>query len=146
MLNGENPQTRDELNSGKAYDRGWMYQWLKMNTDIEIDDASLTPLWPLMTAESSVRENVAGIKSGDYGLEQYKFRNRRVITLNNIQDILLGHGNYYGIIPSLEMLLQTKNAPQSAFTQLILDFTTLNQGEVKNFVSQRIQELNLLPE
>ena len=40
MLNGENPRTRGELNMGKAYDRGWMYQWLKMNTNIEIDDTS----------------------------------------------------------------------------------------------------------
>lgn len=144
MLHGESPLTRDQVSAGKSYDRGWMYQWLKMNQDIEIDDGSNTPLYALMNAEKSVRENVAGIKSGDYGTEQYKYRNRRVITFNNMVDILNGKGgSYKGIIPSLKLLLNNKNQPGEAFSHLIHDFTTMNESEIKTFVAKRLEELGL---
>lgn len=144
MMHGESPLTRDQVSSGKSYDRGWMYQWLKMNQDIEIDDGSNTPLYALMNAEKSVRENVAGIKSGDYGTEQYKYRNRRVITFNNMVDILNGKGgSYEGIIPSLKLLLNNKNQPGEAFSHLIHDFTTMNESEIKTFVAKRLEELGL---
>lgn len=144
MLHGETPLTRDQVSTGKSYDRGWMYQWLKMNQDIEIDDGSNTPLYALMIADTSVRENVAGIKSGDYGTEQYKYRNRRVITFNNMVDILNGKGgSYWGIIPSLTSLLNSQNAPREAFGHLIHDFTTMNELEIQSFVDKRLKELNL---
>lgn len=145
MMNGEQPRSREELKAGKSYDRGWMYQWLKMNQDIDIDDTSLTPLLPLMQAESSVRENVAGIKSGDFGSEQYKFRNRRIITLNNMQDILLGQKGYVGIIPSLTKLLVNWSQPNEALGSLIRDFTTMNEIEIQKFVEQRVKDLNIIP-
>lgn len=144
MTHGQIPKSREDLIHGKSYDRGWMYQWLKMNQGVEINDSSFTPLLPLMTADSSVRENIAGIKSGDYGLEQYKYRNRRVITFNNMIDILTGEKrNYLGIIPSLELLLNTQNAPAEAFSHLIADFTTLNEVEIRSFVDKRLIELGL---
>ena len=144
MMNGEQPSSREELKAGKSYDRGWMYQWLKMNQDIDIDDTSSTPLLPLMQAESSVRENIAGIKSGDFGSEQYKFRNRRIITLNNMQDILLGQKGYVGIIPSLTKLLVNWSQPNEALGSLIRDFTTMNEIEIQKFVEQRVKDLNII--
>ena len=141
MLNGENPRSRDELKQGKAYDRGWMYQWLKMNQGIEINDLSLTPLHPLMSAEESVREHVAGIRGGDFGSEQYKYRNRRVITLNNMKDILNGSREYIGLIPSLEKLIANINTPNQAFGDLVKDFTTKNENEIAAFVKDRLDSL-----
>ena len=143
MTNGERPTTREDLKAGKAYDRGWIYQWLKMNQEVYIDENSDAPLFALMTGEQSLREHVPGIKGGDYGSEQYKFRNRRIITLNNIQQILKGGPEYNGIIPSLQLLLQNLNNPTGAFGQLIQDFTTYNGSEIERFVYQRLDELKI---
>ena len=46
-----------------------------MNQEVYIDENSDAPLFALMTGEQSLREHVPGIKGGDYGSEQYKFRN-----------------------------------------------------------------------
>ncbi len=96
-----------------------------------------------MTSEGSFRENIAGIRSGDQGSEQYKFRNRRVITLNNIQEILTGSNRYNGIIPSLQYLIQNWSTPHASLGQLMQDFTTLNNQEIAAFVEKRVVELNL---
>ena len=143
MIDGTVPKSRDDLKSGKYYDRGWMYQWLKMNQNVFIDDNSKYPLYNLMTGKDSFQENIAGIKSGDSGTEQYKFRNRRIITLRNIQNILLGGNGYIGIIPSLQKLLSEWNTPSEALGQLVKDFTTLNENEIQSFVKQRAKELQI---
>lgn len=138
------PTSRDDLDSSKAYDKGWMYQWLKMHYDnIEIDDSSKAPLLKLMSQKSSIRENVAGIKGGDYGIEQYKYRNRRIITFRNMLNILKGDGNYVGLINSLEELLKTQNSPETAFSHLVQDFTTWNSDKIQDFVKERLSELGL---
>ena len=138
------PTTREDLDPSKAYDRGWMYQWLKMHySNIEIDDSSKTPLLKLMSQQSSFRENVAGIKGGDYGIEQYKYRNRRIITFRNMINILKGGGKYIGLINSLEELLKTQHSPEDAFSHLVQDFTTWNDNEIQSFVKGRLVELGL---
>lgn len=142
LINKPTEINRDELSKGKAYDRGWMYQWLKLNSNIEIDNSD-TPLLKLMSAKESVRERVAGIKGGDNKLEQYKYRNRRIITFNNMIDILTGKGKaYYGIIPALRKLAEDISS-EDAFSHLVQDFTLKNKSEIKDFVQKRMEELNL---
>lgn len=146
-MNHIKPTSRDDLDPSKAYDRGWMYQWLKMHYDnIEIDDLSKTPLLDLMSQKSSFRENIAGIKGGDQGLEQYKYRNRRIITFRNMLNILKGNGNYIGLINSLEELLKTQNSPETAFSHLVQDFTTWNSDKIQDFVKERLSEFDLTKE
>lgn len=126
-----------------AYDRGWLYQWLKLYQDVEIDTGSSTPLYPLMSAETSFRENLPGIKSGDAGLQQLKFRNRRVITLRNILNILEGGNGYNGLIPACELFFtSTQNADKkAALRNILLDFTTYNEDEIDYFINTEVDKL-----
>lgn len=143
-MNHIKPTTRDDLDPTKAYDRGWMYQWLKMHyKNIEIDKSSRVPLLELMSQQSSFRENIAGIRGGDYGTQQYKYRNRRIITFRNMINILKGGRNYIGLINSLEELLKTQHSPEDAFSHLIQDFTTKNSDEIQSFVKKRLIDLGL---
>ena len=144
-LINKNPKTRDDLKSmGLAYDKGWLYQWVKMRQRIPIDENSNTPLLNLMTAKTTFRENIPGIKGGDYGLNQYKFQNARIIRFNNMKEILIGGGrdNYKGIIPSLELMINNfNNMPIEAVKNLVHDFTTKNQNQITRFTNIHYDEI-----
>ena len=144
-LINKNPKTRDDLKSmGLAYDKGWLYQWVKMRQRIPIDENSNTPLLNLMTAKTTFRENIPGIKGGDYGLNQYKFQNARIIRFNNMKEILIGGGrdNYKGIIPTLELMINNfNNMPIEAVKNLVHDFTTKNQNQITRFTNIHYDEI-----
>lgn len=127
----------EQLKGMKSYDTGWLYQWLKLHSKVEIDEGSYTPLKALMTADTSIRENVPGIKGGDNLVtkEQYKHQNLRIITINNIKDILNGRGKYYGIIESLKLLMN-KESFKEGLKKLVLDFSTANEDNITNFVAE----------
>ena len=144
-LINKNPKTRDDLKRmGLAYDRGWLYQWVKMRQRTPIDENSNTPLLKLMTAKTTFRENVPGIRGGDYGLNQYKFKNAKIISFNNMKDILMGSkkNQYIGIIPSLELMINNfNNMPVQAVKNLIHDFTTKNQNQITRFTNIHYDEI-----
>lgn len=143
MKGNERPNSRDEIKTmGYAYDRGWMYQWLKMNEDVMILDDSAYPLYDLMHGESSFRENHAGIQGGDSGLEQYKYQNRRIITLNNIYNILVGGSGYTGIIPLLQNGLFNLNKLSETLIQLSADFGSMNKPNIELFVQESVKEID----
>lgn len=144
-LNNKYPKSRDDLTTmGLFYNKGWLYQWLKMRQKIPIDKTSKTPLLKLMTAKTTVLENVPGIRSGDYGLNQYKFKNAKIISFNNMKDILMGSkkNQYIGIIPSLELMINNfNNMPVQAVKNLIHDFTTKNQNQITRFTNIHYDEI-----
>lgn len=144
-LNNKYPKNRDDLTTmGLSYNKGWLYQWFKMRQKIPIDKTSDTPLLKLMTAKTTILENVPGIKGGDYGLNQYKFQNARIIRFNNIKEILMGGGksNYKGIIPALELMINNfNNMPIEAVKNLVHDFTTKNQNQITRFTKIHYDEI-----
>lgn len=142
MKDNERPNSREEIKAmGLAYDRGWMYQWLKMNENVMILDGYSYPLYDLMHGESSLRERHPGIQGGDSNLDQYKYRNRRIITLNNIYNILVGGNGYYGIIPSLQTDLFKLNKLHDALIQLSADFGSINKPNIRLFVEESVKEI-----
>lgn len=128
-------KARKDLDNLLSYDRGWVYQWAKsLGENLELEE-SQTPLRPLMNSKFSFRDTKPGIKGGDDNNTQYKFRARRLITFQNIRNILKGGKGYLGIIPTLEELKrQIMNPSEDVFIKLYQDFTTYNKEEIKNFI------------
>lgn len=141
-----------------AYDRGWLYQWIKMYEQAdqlavqqiltEFQSNTLTPLKTLMTGNKQIarRESDPGIRGGDFGSEQYKYTNRRVITLNNIYNILNGGGGrngYFGIIESIDKILGAKNIKElnENIENLSLDFINKNRITLLNATKDNLMKI-----
>ncbi len=102
--------------------------------------------------KTSFRENVPGIRGGDYikGTlnEQYKYTsNSRIITITNIKNLLNGGGrgsaSFIGIIPSIKNFLNASGKEEQIenLSSLLVDFTSYNKEELTNFVNEKIDGL-----
>ncbi len=73
--------------ASKAYNKGWLYQWLKMMEQKELEKITDTEAHPLALVISGTRrrERIEGITGGDYDNKQFKYYNNpTIITFNNI--------------------------------------------------------------
>lgn len=124
------------------YDRGWLYQWGKILEQQEMLEAVKSnkehPLYPLVFGAGG-RENLPGIRGGDFGLYQFKHQNRQIITLNNIWKILNGGDGYNGILNSLN-IARTLSV-QQGLDKIAEDFTFLNKENVEESVKEEIEDL-----
>lgn len=144
--------SKKDFQDMRSYDRGWLYQWgkIKEHEDNLIIETGLKPLHEFM--KTSFRENVPGIRGGDYikGTlnEQYKYTsNSRIITITNIKNLLNGGGrgsaSFIGIIPSIKNFLNASGKEEQIenLSSLLVDFTSYNKEELTNFVNEKIDGL-----